>query len=339
MKRAAPAAIRIAGLTTALLFLAGIELPAASRRAAPAGGVTIGGRVVNDWGYQLQGRRGAPLSLAAVGASRYDLVVVDYSADGGAAGEFTAAQVAALRNRPGGARLALAYLSIGEAEDYRFYWDPTWVDRRGRPLPRAPAWLARANARWDGNYKVRYWDPAWQRILFGEAAGAAKSYVDRILDQGFDGVYLDIIDAFEHFGPGGAQPERPTAAADMVDLVAALAHYARVTRGRPGFLVVPQNGAASLRAAGDAAGERYLAVIDAIGAEDTFYFGARPQNNPYRPQLEAIADLALFQAAGRPVLAVDYVTQRAKIDRFFREATARGYLPLATVRALDRLPP
>jgi cysteinyl-tRNA synthetase len=300
--------------------------------------VVLGGRVVADWGYQLQGRRGAALSLAALGASAYDLLVVDYSADGSAAGEFSAAQVAALRNSPGGEKLVLAYLSLGEAEDYRFYWDPAWVDRRGRPGPRAPAWLARVNAQWDGNYKVRYWDPAWQRLVFGAADGPAKSYLDRILDQGFDGVYLDLIDAFEYFGPGGPQPERPAAAAEMVDLVAALAQYARGTRGRPGFLVVPQNGAAILRAVSEPAAQRYLEAVDAIGAEDTFFFGPRPENNRYRPQVETIADLGRFQAAGKPVFAVDYLTQRAKIDRFTRAAEARGYLPFATVRALDRLP-
>ena len=42
-----------------------------------------------------------------------------------------------------------------------------------------------------GNYKVKYWDPQWQEIILQE--------VQLIIAQGFDGVYLDIIDAFEFF--------------------------------------------------------------------------------------------------------------------------------------------
>ena len=48
---------------------------------------------------------------------------------------------------------------------------------------------------WEGNYKVRYWEEDWQAIIYGDA----DSYLQKILDAGFDGVYLDIIDAFEYF--------------------------------------------------------------------------------------------------------------------------------------------
>ena len=47
------------------------------------------------------------------------------------------------------------------------------------------------NPDWEGNYKVRYWDKQWQTIIL--------EYVDQILEQGFDGVYMDIIDAFEFY--------------------------------------------------------------------------------------------------------------------------------------------
>jgi cysteinyl-tRNA synthetase len=293
---------------------------------------------VNDWAYQLQGRGGRALDLSALQASRFDLAVIDYSATGGASGEFSPAAIEALKHSPPGRRrTVLAYMSIGEAESYRFYFDRSWVDPRGRRTRSAPSWLARQNPDFPGNFKVRYWDPEWQRVIFGTASGTGKSYLDRILDQGFDGVYLDLIDAFEHFRPGGPQPERPSAAADMVSLVAALSRYARETRARPDFVVVPQNGSSLLPTVGPADREAYLAAIDAIGAEDTFFFGSREQNNPLRPQRETIRNLALFQAAGKGVLSVDYVTQRAKVRTYFREAGRRGYVGYATVRALDRI--
>jgi cysteinyl-tRNA synthetase len=172
--------------------------------------------------YQLQG-----LDIGRVAASAYPLVVTDYSRDGSGSGEWTAAEVGQLRS--GGNREVLAYLSIGEAEDYRYYWQPAWRDD-------PPAWLGPANPDWPGNYKVRYWDPAWQALLFGSEG----AYLDRIVAQGFDGIYLDIVDAYEYWGPDG-KGERASAADDMVALVKALAAYGRARR--PGFRVYPQNGA------------------------------------------------------------------------------------------------
>jgi cysteinyl-tRNA synthetase len=58
-----------------------------------------------------------------------------------------------------------------------------------------PAWLLGENPDWPGNHKVRYWDSAWQSIIYGNDS----SYLKRIINAGFDGVYLDLIDAFEYF--------------------------------------------------------------------------------------------------------------------------------------------
>jgi len=102
---------------------------------------------------------------------------------------FTGAEVEALRSKAnGGKRLVVCYMSIGEAEDYRYYWKNSW--KRGDP-----EWLYKENPDWEGNYKVKYWMDEWKQIIFGEE----NAYLDKILDSGFDGVYLDIIDAFEYF--------------------------------------------------------------------------------------------------------------------------------------------
>jgi cysteinyl-tRNA synthetase len=101
----------------------------------------------------------------------------------------TEADVFALATKPSGARrLVICYMSIGEAENYRYYWQPAWETT-------PPAWLDAENPDWEGNFKVRYWEPAWQAILTGDG----DSYLGRILAAGFDGVYLDIIDAFEYY--------------------------------------------------------------------------------------------------------------------------------------------
>ncbi len=124
--------------------------------------------------------------LDAVASTDHDLLVVDaFVFDD----PLTQDEVEGLKTKAnGGRRLVISYMSIGEAEDYRFYWDAQWKES-------PPSWLAAENPDWEGNYKVRYWDPAWQAILFG----SPDSYLDRILAAGFDGVYLDIIDAFQWF--------------------------------------------------------------------------------------------------------------------------------------------
>ncbi len=128
--------------------------------------------------------------INAIAATNYDVFIIDAFFKGES---LAASDVAKLKNKPnGGTRLVIAYLSIGEAEDYRFYWQESWKDN-------PPAWLAGENPNWPGNYKVRYWDPNWQAILYG----STNAYLDRILAGGFDGAYLDIIEAFEYFENSG----------------------------------------------------------------------------------------------------------------------------------------
>ncbi|MCI0471716.1 MAG: endo alpha-1,4 polygalactosaminidase, partial [Candidatus Aminicenantes bacterium] len=85
-------------------------------------------------------------------------------------------------------RLVLAYLSIGEAENYRWYWQAGWK-------PGNPSWLGAENPDWKGNYAVSYWASEWQAIVF--------QYVDAIIAAGFDGVYLDKIDEYEYWEEKG----------------------------------------------------------------------------------------------------------------------------------------
>jgi cysteinyl-tRNA synthetase len=277
---------------------------------------------VDDFTYQLQN-----IDLAAIGRSRFDLAIIDYSSDGGEAGRFTAAQIAALQHSPNGRRIVLAYISIGEAEDYRWYWRNAWdTNPDGRPDAGAPSWLGPVNPNWPGNYKVRYWDPAWQSIIYG----SPQSYVDKVMAAGFDGVYLDLVDAYEYWGPGGESGlNRLTAAREMVSFVEGITHYARITRGRPSFLVVPQNGE------GLASYADYVQAVSGIGEEDTWYDGDTPQ--PPDHTASVTAQLDIFRQAGRLVLVTDYVSQPRLIDDFYARAQAKGYVPYATVRDLDRL--
>ncbi len=124
--------------------------------------------------------------INAIKQTDYDLVLIDLFFDGQ---QLTSEQVEQLKVKAnGGKRLVIAYMSIGEAEDYRYYWKDEWKKD-------PPEWLENENPAWKGNYKVRYWYDDWKKIIFG----SQDAYLDKILASGFDGVYLDIIDAFEYF--------------------------------------------------------------------------------------------------------------------------------------------
>jgi len=125
--------------------------------------------------------------IEAVISTNYDMLIMDLYGEDDIS--FTASEIQQLKLKAnGGSRLVICYFSIGEAEDYRFYWQSAWKNN-------PPEWLGKENPNWTGNYKVRYWYDDWKKILLGQE----DSYLDKIMAAGFDGVYLDIIDAFEYW--------------------------------------------------------------------------------------------------------------------------------------------
>jgi len=125
--------------------------------------------------------------INAITSTNYDLLIMDLFSNDDS--EFTAAEINQLKNKAnGGKRLVISYMSIGEAEDYRYYWQASWNSNW-------PSWIEAENPDWEGNYKVKYWESEWQDIIYGND----DSYLKNIIDADFDGVYLDIIDGFEYF--------------------------------------------------------------------------------------------------------------------------------------------
>ena len=237
---------------------------------------------VQSWGYQLQ-----QVDPDLVAASPYDLMVIDYARDGSSEQAFTRVDVATMQRKPdGGSRIVLAYLSIGEAEDYRSYWQRSW-------LHSPPAWLGSENPDWPGNYAVRYWDPRWQSLIMGDTG----AYLDSIVAAGFDGIYLDRVDAFDIAAPAMSRETRMKL---MAEFVAAIAAYAR--QRQPGFIVVGQNAEELLDNA------TYADAIDAVGKEDLFFGLDGDGTLNAKSELRAsLTPLQRFQASGKPVFVVEYL--------------------------------
>ena len=124
--------------------------------------------------------------LGALRGTNYDLLIIDLFVGGEA---LSPEDVRSLQQKAnGGRRLVYAYMSIGEAADYLWYWQPSWSKN-------PPDWIADANEDWEGDYKVKYWRPEWHDILMGRP----DCYLDRILAAGFDGAFLDVVDAYWYF--------------------------------------------------------------------------------------------------------------------------------------------
>ena len=267
---------------------------------------------IRSWAFQLQ-----DVDPSEIKASPYDLVVIDYGFDKDNAGAFPREVVDLMRRKPDGSRRQLfAYLSIGEAEDYRYYWRSSW--RRTRP-----EWLEPENPDWPGNYLVQYWRPEWQSVLFGNP----NAYLDHIIDAGFDGAYLDGVDKFAAW-----RKRRPSAATDMIDLVGNIGSYAR---GRnKNFKIIPQNGDDLLTY------PSFLNVIDGYAREELLYGEEhRSARNPPENIAETVQRLRKVTLAGKPVLVVEYPSDSEQAASALREIKNLGFVGYVAKRDLNTLSP
>ena len=271
-----------------------------------------------SFAYILQAEKFAKSKEAFVkkiNESDRQFVVIDYTFDGGKDGIWQPKEIAAMKKSDGNRRI-VAYLSIGEAEDYRPYWKKKWKEKR-------PGFWVSENHEWKGNFRVRFWRKDWQAIIF--------SYLETIINQGFDGVYLDIVDGYEFFEKGKdncLNPEtKQTYRQDMKSFVTDIVKRAKQHSGR--FMVIQQNAQALFE------DNDYMKLLDGIGAEDVFTNGKRPQKE--REINETLGYLKKAQAKGLTVLLVDY-PKDAKLQQFVRTQAAKcGLDVLITNRELTKL--
>jgi len=114
--------------------------------------------------------------------TNYDLLLIEISYNNVF---FTKEQIEELKIKDnGGKRIVIAYLSIGEAEDYRYYWKKKWNKKK-------PKWIIKENENWEGNYIVKYWSPEWKNII--------KEYQKKLDEIGVDGYLLDTVDTYQYF--------------------------------------------------------------------------------------------------------------------------------------------
>lgn len=244
----------------------------------------------------------APKTVKEIADSSHDMVVVDFLPSQPHHAAYPMREtVAALKRKPDGRRrLVIAYLNVGQAEDYRTYWTKGW--KVG-----APGWILMSDPDgWAGNFPVAYWRPGWRDIVTGLAMEIARA--------GFDGVYLDWVGGFqENTVKKAAAKDGVQADDEMAKLVEAVGGAGRAIN--PDFQIIGQNAAPLL------ANPRYLAAIDAVAHESVWFtWGGKAAGDCPIPRTEAEASSPAFRASLPPVCRAAYDKDPGSAMRFAGES-------------------
>lgn len=241
--------------------------------------------------------------------------------------------------------LVLAYIDIGQAEDWRWYWGEDWGIGN-------PEWIVATDPnKWEGNYPVAYWYPEWQNIVIYGYKG--RSHVEEILEAGFDGIYMDWVEAFSDEDViAKADSDGINTASAMFDFIAKIRNYARIRsqHANPQFLIVAQN-ASDLHQKNPA---RYENLMDAIALEAVWYDGdggfdhwPDPRgyniltNDLYPGWTEEVLSHLKAIKGKMPIFIAEYAQNLGGKNyalRVYNElAPHHGFIPYCTRRSLARL--
>ncbi len=212
---------------------AGYLVPFAGGRFKPTGDAKVVAQAIKDHGtkwdffWKTKGyskNEGRKAYIKELAASEWDAFYIDAHFDGDA---LTKEEVEMLKRKPqGGRRQVIAYLSIGTTEFSRWYVDPVMINpspksfihgavENGKFIPaRERAWdVGIPNwilwPAYSGQYADEstplWWHPEWRDIIvrggspyknpnFNQSPFPdGRSSIDRIVDMGFDGAYLDNV--------------------------------------------------------------------------------------------------------------------------------------------------
>lgn len=292
-------------------------------------------------------------TMKKVAGSSYDMVVIDPVFTEAQNSDFDMTAVVRELHGAAGSRLVIAYIDIGQAEEWRTYWRQDWGIGN-------PDWIVAADPDgWDGNYPVAFWREEWQEIWLGDAG-----YLQGLIDAGFDGVYLDWVEAYSDEDVlAAAEKDGVDARAEMVAWVSRIAAYGR--EQDDGFIVIAQNAA---ELAGD---DEYATVIDAITQEQVWFDGGadgEPPGDCPLPRTDADIDSAPYIESLSPecrssyesfpestlhtsseeyitylqaarsrdlvIFTVDYALAPENVAWVYRESRRHGFVPYAGERDL-----
>ncbi len=301
---------------------------------------------VGLWAYQIQGidDDGAVSELVA---SNYDLLVIEptrsdkNSADFDTRGAVTRLHASAGANV--NSKIVIAYIDIGEAEDWRWYWEDSWTAPTGTSNGNPDFLISVDPDGWEGDYPVAFWDDRWKDIMLYDE----RSSIQQILDDGFDGVYMDWIEAYEHEPVIEAgDSEGLDTHQEMIDFISEIRTYCQAQN--PDFLLIAQNALDIYEGHIE-----YFGIIDAVAQEHVLFDGVAdtewgeegsgdnriPESGEegYSTQWY-VEQLDRYLAEGKIAFVVDYAIDEDNIAEAYAFANTHGYIGFVTHISLSQLP-
>ena len=173
-----------------------------------------------------------------------------------------------------------------------------------------PSWLGPANALNPRCHWVRYWDPAWQRVLLGNQKGTHPSSLDRILGEGFDGIMLLGLEGVDFWSEERQEIGNAEARRKLVDLVETVQKRLEERQEGSSCLVIGPLRRAVLESPGglDTTGTDYLASLDAFWVAGLFFQEGELLPEEERKErlrkLQAVRDIA---GKDKPVLIQEFL--------------------------------
>ena len=203
--------------------------------------------------------------------------------------------------------LLLAYLNAGYAEEWRSYWS----NISGAPWVHGPT-------EYEGEYYIEYWRPEWHEIM--------KQMATQYLDMGFEGIYLDNIDAaeiIEEMDPPWASGVDTRS--EMINLVCDISSYIKSLD--PDYKVYINIGGAYDMLYN----QTLLDCIDGVLREElwTAWAGVN-ETTPQDPgeARSALAALEYAHNAGKEILVADPARTGEEAEALCSMAWGRGFVPI-----------
>lgn len=262
-------------------------------------------------------------------------------------------------------KLVIAYIDVGQAEDWRYYWWSNWTIGY-------PDFIVTSDADgWEGCYPVAFWKPGWQDIWFTGVVGNDSRWYDpqlkMLVDAGFDGVYLDWVEAYSDVNVTAfAETEGVNTTEKIIEFVGNITNYGRSLD--PEFIVIAQNAAELARY------DDYVSTIGAVAQEQVWFDGRGDEQPPEGdcplPATDAdvdswwyygnlspeckqmytdfpdstlhissqsyINDLTVAKNKNLTIFTVDYALNETNIQLAYNRSRALGFVPFASNRPLNQ---
>lgn len=223
----------------------------------------------NTWAYYLNN-----INPEKIKNSSVDLVIIDTQKD---RISFSKEQVDLMKTKPntaGDKRHVFAYVSFGDAENYRQYWKKEWSKKK-------PTWVGLESKIWKGNYDI-------SNLLAPEWIEISKSIIDDVVETGYDGILIS-----------GLKDTNKTTLKYLEEVVA----YAKSKKSDIKILVQDLDSFAG--------NSTFISLIDGIVKQGLVYSefsnGATGRKNPESKFRKSLNNLILLKSKEKDVFVVEYV--------------------------------